>query len=71
VSATHERLARLKDERLHLLPAHAEHGSDFCVRVTAERKHHQHGALVGWQPLHVLQRFAELLPLLDLIRHAL
>jgi hypothetical protein len=48
----------LEDERLHFLLADAEHASDFIVRVVAEFKQHQRGALVSRQSLHVLQHFA-------------
>ena len=69
--STHQRLARLKDERLHLLSAHAEHGSDFSVRVIPEFEEHERRALVSRQPLNVLEHLAQVLPPLDLIRHAL
>jgi hypothetical protein len=56
--ATHERLAGLEDERLHFLPAHAQHLSNFMVRVVAELEQHQRRALVSREPLQVFQHFA-------------
>jgi hypothetical protein len=61
----------LEDERLDLLPAHAQHDRDVAVRVVAEFKEHQRGALVSRQPLHIVQHLAEFLAPLDLVRQAL
>ena len=58
VPSTHERLARLEDERLHLLAADAKDGGDFIVRVIPQLEEHQRGALISRQPLHVLHHFA-------------
>ena len=69
--ATHERLARLEDERLHLFRADAEHSSDFFVWVIAELKEHERGALISRQPLDVLQHFAQLLAALNLVCYPL
>ena len=68
--STHQRLTRLEDQRLHLLLAHPEHGGDFFVRLIPELEENERGALVGRQPLHVIQHLAKVLPPLDLICHA-
>src|SRR5436305_8879532 len=70
-SAPRESLASLEDKRLDLLAAHAEYRSDLGVRVVTQLKENQRGTLVGWQPLHVLEHFAEVLPPLNLIRRAI
>jgi hypothetical protein len=67
----HQRLTRLEDQRLDFLFAHPEHGGDFPVRVIPELKENERGALVGRQPVDVIQHLAEVLPALDLIRNAL
>jgi hypothetical protein len=52
----HERLARLEDQRLDLLAAHAQHRRDLSLRLVTQLKEHQRRALVGGQPLDVLQQ---------------
>ncbi len=68
--APHQRLARLEDERLHLLPAHFEHIGDLTMRMVAEFKERQRSPLVGGQPLHVLEHFAQFFTPLDLVCQA-
>jgi hypothetical protein len=65
--APHERLARLEDERLDLISAYFEHIGDLTMRVVAELKQRQRRPLVGWQPLHVLEHFAQVFPPLNLV----
>ena len=62
-----ESLARLEDQRLHLLLAHTENGRDLGLRVVAELEQHERGALIERQPVHVLQQLAELLAPLQLL----
>jgi hypothetical protein len=68
--AAHERLAGLEDQRLDLLLANSQHLCDFVMRLVAELEQHQRGALVGREPLHVLQHLAQFLAPLDLIGQA-
>lgn len=60
----------LEDERLHLLPADAEHRCDLGVGVASELKQDQSGALIGREALHVLEHLAKILALPDLISGA-
>ncbi|HYB30698.1 MAG TPA: hypothetical protein VEF89_29135 [Solirubrobacteraceae bacterium] len=67
---TDQGLTGLEDERLHLLPADAQHGCDLGVGVAPELKQDQSGALIGWEALHVLEHLAQVLALPDLISGA-
>ncbi len=58
-------LASLKDERLDLLPSHAEHGCDLGMRLIAQLEQHERGALVVGQPLDVFDHFPQLLSQLN------
>jgi hypothetical protein len=51
----------LENEGLDLVATDAEHGRDLLVRVVAEFEQYKRGALIGGQPLNVLDDLAELL----------
>ena len=71
LAAAHERLARLEDERLDLLRADAQHAGDVLLRVVAELEQDQRGALIGREPLHVVEHLAQVLAPLDLVGETL
>ena len=71
VARAHQRLARLEDERLDLLPAHAEDRRDLLVGLVAELEEDQRGALVVGQALQLVHQLAQVGAQLDLRRHAL
>ena len=56
-----EPLAGLENEGLDLVATDSEHARDLLVRPVAEFKQHKRGALIGGQPLHVLDDLAQLL----------
>ena len=66
-----QRLARLEDERLDLLPAHAEDGRDLLVGLVAELEEDQRGALVVGQALQLGHQLAQVGAPLDVGGHAL
>jgi hypothetical protein len=69
--STEEPLTCLEYERLDFLSAHPEHSGDFLVRMIRELEQNERGALIGRQPLQVIQHFAKVLPPLDDVRHTL
>ena len=66
-----QRLARLEDEGLDLLPAHAEDGRDLLVGLVAELEEDQRGALVIGQALQLGHQLAQVGAPLDVGGHAL
>ena len=56
-----EPLAGLEDEGLDLVATDSEHGRDLLVRLVAEFEQHERRALIGRQPLNVLDDLAQLL----------
>ena len=63
--------ARLENERLDLLATDPEHGRDLLVRLITELKQDERGALIGGQPLDVLDDLAQLLSTRDQARRAI
>ncbi|HEV3390517.1 MAG TPA: hypothetical protein VG057_15965 [Solirubrobacteraceae bacterium] len=70
-TSTGQPLAGLEYQRLDFLFAHAEHSGDFVVRVIGELEQNERGALVGREPLQVIQHLANVLPALDHVCHTL
>lgn len=66
--ATDERFTRLEYEGLYLLTAHPQHLRDLRVRLVAELKQDQRGALVWAQALDLLEKLTQLLSPFDLVR---
>ena len=54
-------LAGLENEGLDLVATDSEHARDLLVRLVAEFEQHKRGALIGGQPLNVLDDLAQLL----------
>jgi len=69
--STDQRLTCLEYQRLDFLFAHPEHGGDFLVRMIRELEENERSALVGRQPLQVIQHLAKVLPPLDHVCHTL
>jgi hypothetical protein len=64
-AARRERLARLEDERLHLLGRDSQHLGDLLVAQGVELRQDERGALILRQALEVAQQVAQVLAVLD------
>lgn len=67
--SAHQRFARLKHKRLHLLLAHTQHISDFLLRVISELEKNERSTLIVGEPPHILQQLAKVLSPLDQVCH--
>ncbi len=71
VLASQEALARLEDQRLHLLSSDLQNRGDFFVRVVTQLEQHQSCALIFGKALYVLEELVQLFPALHLVGNAL
>jgi hypothetical protein len=66
LTAAHERLTSLEDQRLDLLTAYAEHDRDLGMGLISQLEQSQSRTLILRQPLHIGEQVAQLLASLHL-----